>query len=259
MTSKSRLAGLVTMLMLFAMAPAVFAQVSITIIPDVDNGDINTNNNALAANPGSNGSGVLVVGSLVAASPLTTTVLRIAYPGPITSLPSGGTNCTIGGFTTLNVGNGNGGAFSCGFASGVPTADPIRILGASGVFASMNVQPLLNTTNQRIEIQLPGTSGVTNSSSGSFRLVGVRINANGLTGAQTVSASLNNTVNNYLTGSPSTGTVINSLNPGIGSLAIGLAPGNSTIGGVPINPGPGAATVFTNRNVARSIGSFILT
>ena len=73
MTLKSRLAGLVTILVLFAMAPGLYAQVQITIIPDVDNGDINTNNNALAAVPGTNGSGVLVVGSLIATSPLTTT------------------------------------------------------------------------------------------------------------------------------------------------------------------------------------------
>ena len=256
---RSRLVGLLAILLILAIAPGGFAQIQITIIPDVDNGDINTNNNALAASPGSNGSGVLVVGSLIASSPLTATVLRIAYPGPITALPSGATNCTIGGFTALNISNGSGGAFSCGFASGVPSNDPIRIVGQSGVFATMNAQPLLNTTNQRIEIQLPGTAGASNSSSGSFRLVGVRINANGLSGAQTVSASLNTTVNNYLLGSPSTGTVINSLNPGISSLTIGLAPGNSTVGGLPTNPGAGVATIFTNRNVARSIGAFILT
>jgi len=257
MTLKSRLAGLVTILMLFAMAPAVFAQVSITIIPDNQNSaDINTNNNALAASPGQVNSGVLVVGSLIATSPLSTTVLRISYPGAITSLPSGATNCTIGGFSTISTTAGSGGAFSCGFPNGVPSNDPIRIVGASGVFASMNLQPLLNTTSQRVEIQLP--SSASNSSSGSFRLVGVRLNANGLSGAQTVSASLNNTVNNYLIGSPSTGTVINSLNPGIGNFSIGLAPGNSTIGGVTGNPGAGAATVFTNRNVARSQGAFIL-
>lgn len=258
MTLKSRLAGLVTILMLFALAPSMFAQVQVTIIPDVDPGDINTSNNALAAAPGTNGSGVLVVGQLIAASNLSNTVLRIAYPGPITSLPSGATNCTIGGFTTLNVGNNNGGAFSCGVPAGVPSADPIRIVGQSGVFASMNAQPLLNTTNQRIEIQLPTTGGATNSSSGSFRLVGVRINANGLTGAQTVTASLNTTVNNYLLGSPSTGTVINTLSSGIASLAIGLAPGNTTIGGNSTNPAAGSATIFTNRQLARSIGSFIL-
>ena len=260
MTLKSRLAGLVTVLLVLVMAPTLFAQVSISIIPDTDPGDIQTNNNALAAVPGSNGSGVLVVGSLIATSPLSTTVLRISYPGPITSLPalSGGStaNCTIGGFSTLNIGNGGGGAFACGPSAGVPTADPIRIVGASGVFSTMNLQPLLNTTNQRVEIQLPASAS--NSSSGSFRLVGVRINANGLTGAQTVTASLNTQVNNYLTGTPSTGTIINTLNPGIASMTIGLAPGNTTIQ-TNTSFGAGTATIFTNRNVARSAGAFILT
>src|SRR5690242_8524443 len=178
MTLRSSSIGLLAILLILAIPPKVFSQIQITIIPDVDTGDINTNNNALAASPGANGSGVLVVGSLIASSPLTATVLRIAYPGPITALPSGATNCTIGGFAALNISNGSGGAFSCGFASGVPSNDPVRIAGQSGVFATMNVQPLLNTTNQRIEIQLPGTAGASNSSSGSFRLVGVRINAN---------------------------------------------------------------------------------
>lgn len=261
MTLKSRLIGLVTILMLFAtMAPSTFAQVQITIIPDVDNGDINTNNNALAAAPGVNGSGVLVVGSLIATSTLSTTVLRIAYPGPITAVPAlaGPANCTVGGFSALNIATGSGGAFQCGtITAGVPAADPIRIAGASGVFSGMNTQVLLNTTNQRLEVQLPASAS--NSSSGSFRVVGARFNANGLTGAQTVTASLNTQVNNYLLGSPSTGTVINSLNPGISSLAVGLAPGNSTIAGVSGNPPAGTATIFTNRNIARSIGAFILT
>jgi hypothetical protein len=261
MTLKSRLAGLVTILLIIAMAPTAFAQVQITIIPDVDNGDINTNNNALAAAPNVNGSGVLVVGSLIAASPLTSTVLRIAYPGPITALANGSPNCTIGGFTALNTSTGSGGAFTCNGGTGVPSNDAIRISGASGVFASVGTgTPLLNTTSQRIEILLPGTTSTNvNSSSGSFRLVGVRLNANGLTGAQTVSASLNTSVNNYLIGSPSTGTVINGLNPGIGAIAIGLAPGNATIGGVSTNPGAGTATIFTNGTVARGQGAFILT
>src|SRR5690242_4110760 len=102
MTLKSKLAGLVTVLLVLTMAPSLFAQVSISIIPDTDAGDIQTNNNALGAVPGSNGSGVLVVGSLIATSPLTQTVLRINYPGPITSTPAGSPNCTIGGFSTLN-------------------------------------------------------------------------------------------------------------------------------------------------------------
>jgi hypothetical protein len=266
MTLKSRLAGLVTILALFAMAPSVFAQVQITIIPDVDNGDINTNNNATGAVPGTSGSGVLVVGSLIATSPLTTTKLRIAYPGPITSAPpvTGPATTNPGGtIAALATANCTDGAifFTCGPSTGVPVADPIRISGSSGVFANVG-QALLNTTLQRIEIILPGTTGgATNSSSGSFRLVGVRINANGLSGAQTVTASLNNSVNNYLIGSPSTGTIINTLNPGLSasSPAIGLAPGNTTVGGVAGNPAAGPGTILTNGTVARTTGAFILT
>lgn len=262
MTLKSRMIGLATtiLVLLAITAPSSFAQVSLTIIPDVDNGDIGTSNNVLGAVPGANGSGVLVIGALLANSTLGTTTLRIAYPGPITALPSivGGstTNCTIGGFNALSTGGGSGGAFACGPAAGVPSNDAIRIVGNSGVFAGMNLQPLLNTTNQRVEIQLPANGA--NTSSGSFKLVGVRFNGNGLTGAQTVSASLNNSVNNYLIGSPSSGTVVNTLNAGISSMTVGLAPGNSTIGGVTTNPGAGTATIFTNRNIARSIGAFIL-
>lgn len=261
MTLKSRLAGLVAVLLILAVAPSAFAQVSITIIPDIDSGDVNTSNNAMGATPGVNGSGVLIVGSLIAQSPLTSTVLRIAYPGPITSLSSGAVNCTIGGYKALNTNSGSGGAFACNNGIGVPTNDPIRIVGASGVFAMVGTAtPLVNTTSQRVEILLPDiTAGGGNNSSGSFRLVGVRINANGLTGAQTVSGSLNTSVNNYLLGSPSSGTIINSLNAGISALAIGLAPGNSTIGGVSTNPAAGTATIFTNGNVARSIGAFTLT
>src|SRR5262249_48778257 len=122
MTLKSRLAGLATMLMLFAMAPAVFAQVQITIIPDNQNSaEISTNNNALAASPGAQNSGVLVVGSLVASSSLTTTVLRISYPGPITSTPSAlgiAAQCTIGGFAPLNLTAATGAAFGDGGAVG---------------------------------------------------------------------------------------------------------------------------------------------
>lgn len=260
MTLKSRLIGLVTIMVLIAaMAPSTFAQVQITIIPDVDNGDINTNNNALAAAPGVNGSGVLVVGSLIATSTLSNTVLRIAYPGPITSIPTtvnGFGNCTVGGFTDLSTSGGSGGEFQCGPTTGVPSNDPIRIAGASGVFSTMSTQVLLNTTNQRIEVQLP--SSASNSSSGSFRIVGVRINANGLSGAQTVTASLNTSVNNYLLGSPSTGTVINTLNAGIASMTVGLAPGNTSIQ-TNTSFGAGTATIFTNRNLARSAGAFILT
>src|SRR5207247_2672008 len=90
----------VTILVLFAMAPSSFAQVQIQIFPDVSSSEVQTNRNAQTARPGTNGAGLLISGSLLGASPLTATTLRIGYPGPITSQPAidpgDGFNCTDG-------------------------------------------------------------------------------------------------------------------------------------------------------------------
>ena len=269
MTLKSRWIGLVTILLLFAMAPSSFAQVQIQIFPDVSSQEVQTNRNAQTARPGTNGAGLLVSGSLLGASPLTATTLRIAYPGPITSQPAAasnddGVNCIDGSLTPST--------FVCpsSGAAGIPTGDPMRIEGATGVFASVG-RLRLNTVSSRIEMTLPNSAGgltggstATNSSSGVFRIVGVRIDANGKSGAQTFSASLNNSANNYLL-STTSGTVINNIGPGLaGAPAIGLAPGGTAITGcspVPSggNPPAGTATIFTNRNVPRTCGAFTLT
>ncbi len=269
MTLKSRWIGLVTILLLFAMAPSSFAQVQIQIFPDVSSQEVQTNRNAQTARPGTNGAGLLVSGSLLGASPLTATTLRIAYPGPITSQPAAasnddGVNCTDASLTPST--------FVCpsSGAAGIPTGDPMRIEGATGVFASVG-RLRLNTVSSRIEMTLPNSAGgltggstATNSSSGVFRIVGVRIDANGKSGAQTFSASLNNSANNYLL-STTSGTVINNIGPGLaGAPAIGLAPGGTAITGcspVPSggNPPAGTATIFTNRNVPRTCGAFTLT
>ena len=68
MTLKSRWIGLVTILVLFAMAPSSFAQVQIQIFPDVSSQEVQTNRNAQTARPGTNGAGLLVSGSLLGAS-----------------------------------------------------------------------------------------------------------------------------------------------------------------------------------------------
>jgi hypothetical protein len=126
------------------------------------------------------------------------------------------------------------------------------------VFAGVS-QVLLNTASNRLEIPLPAVTG--NSQSGSFTVSGTRIDVNGLTGAQTVTASVNDSTGGYLIGSPNSGTLISSLGPGIAAsgLTVGLAPGNTTIGGVTSNPGPGTATIFTSGSISRSLGSFIIT
>src|SRR5262245_19555897 len=167
MTFKSKMMlGVLTMFVFFALASNSFAQVSLSLIPDPSSGEIQTNSNAQTASPCTSGAGVLVSGALIANSPLTATTLRITYPSPITSSPSG--------FFTSTAGPGIGCA--------IPPTDPIRVEGATGVFSTVSVV-VLNTTQSRVEIQLPASAG--NSSSGSFRLVGVRIDANGKSGAQT--------------------------------------------------------------------------
>jgi len=223
MTFKSKMMAVLTMLVFFAMASSSFAQVSLTLIPDPSAGEIQTNNNAQTASPGVSGAGILVSGSLIANSPLTTTSLRITYPSPITSAPAG----FIGG--------------------AVPTGDAIRIEGATGVFAGIGT-PVLNTTNSRIQIELPGVPGG-NNQSGSFRLVGVRIDANGKTGAQTVSASLDSSANNYILTTTSA-TIINSIGPGIGSMTVGARAGGTN---------NATATIFTNRSIPDTAASIILT
>ena len=228
MTFKSKMmVGVLTMLVFFAMASSSFAQVSISLIPDPSPGEVQTNNNAQTASPGISGAGILVSGSLIANSPLTTTTLRITYPSPITSSPS-----------------------TFALAASIPTTDPIRIEGATGVFASVS-NPVLNTSNSRIEIQLtafPGLSGG-NTQSGSFRLVGVRIDANGKSGAQTATASLDSSANNYILTTTSV-TVINAISNGIGTVAIGARAGNTN---------NGTATIFTNRTIPDNLASLIIT
>jgi hypothetical protein len=221
--------GLLTMLVFFVMASSAFAQVNISLIPDPSAGEIQTNNNAQTASPGTSGAGILVSGALIATSPLTTTTLRITYPSPITSSPAG----------FFSSGAGVGGA--------IPSQDPIRIEGATGVFATVGV-PVLNTSNSRIEIALPAFPGG-NSLSGSFRLVGVRIDANGKSGAQTASVSLDSSANNYILTTTSV-TVINAIGNGIGSMALGSRGGATN---------QGTATIFTNRSIPDSLASILIT
>jgi len=237
--------ALMAILVVLALAPSSFAQISITLTPNPSPGEIQTNHNAQTAipNDGSGtgtGAGILVTGALLANSPLTTTVLRLAYPSTITSSPSAGTgasNCTDGA-----------NYFTC-LPSGVDAADPIRIEGQTGVFAAVT-QAVLNTASKRVEITLPGfPSGNTNS--GSFRVVGVRQDMNGATAPVNVTASLSNPASNYLL-STTSATVVNASGPGIGTMVIGARSGSPSASNV------GTATIFTNRTVTRSFATLLI-
>jgi len=215
--------GLVAVLVVLAMAPGLQAQVSITVTPNVSAGEIQTNRGAQTATTGSSGAGVLITGQLIASSPLTTTTLRLAYPSPITSSTAATTN--------------------------IPSVDPIRIEGATGVFAAVGL-PTVNTVASRVEVVLPGFgSSNPNTQSGSFRVVGVRLDANGKVAPVNVTPSLNDNTANYLLVTTSA-TVINALSPGIASMQVGSRSGS---------PNLGTATIFTNRTVPDDKASFTIT
>jgi hypothetical protein len=101
-----------------------------------------------------------------------------------------------------------------------------------------------------VTIQLPGTSGAANTLSGSFRLVGVRIDTTGLTAPVNIAINLSNTANNYIL-STTSGAVITALGDGIASMAIGGRTSSST--------NTGTATIFTNRNIIDGLASFVVT
>jgi hypothetical protein len=232
--------GLVMALMLVVTSQGAFAQISISLTANPPSpGEIQTNRNAMTAQPEVSGGGILVTASLIAASPLTQTQLRIAFPGPITSAPA------ICRFTDVA-----GDEIACPDPN-IPIDDEIRIEGATGVFGGGSVtQPILNTVNSRIEIWLPGTGAFSNTASGSFRIIGVRIDANGKTGAQAATASLSDAAANYLLTTSSV-TVISDIANGIGNLAIGARPGSE--------PSLGTASIFTNRTSPDQRASFVLT
>jgi len=221
-------------LLLVATAATSFAQINVSLTPDPNGGEIQTNRHAGTASADTNGAGVLVSGQIIANSVLTATTLRITYPGPFTS-------------SSGSYGSGTGNAIVT--TATFPATDPIRIEGASGVFANMtNSDVRVNTGESRIEIALPASTN--NTQSGSFRIVGVRIDANGKTGAQTVTAALSSSANNYLLTTPGPLTVINNLGPGINAPAVGSAGGHDSLA---------SATIYTNRTVPDSTGSFIIT
>ncbi len=210
-------------MLVLAMAPTSDAQVNITLFPNGSANEILSNRNAQTADILSSAAGIVVSGSLLADSPLTTTSLTLDYPGNITSSDAG--------------------------LLAIPTADPIRIAGAPGVFANVAISTI-NFTSGTIEISLPRPAGnFDNTSSGSFRVVGVRIDATGLTAPVAVTASLGSTANNYLL-STSSATVITNLVSGIASMAIGAESGGIS---------SGTATIFTNNVIGDGGATMLIT
>jgi hypothetical protein len=265
MTLKSRLLGLVTILVLLMTAPSTFAQVTLTVTDDTSSAstEIATSRNAQTAIPGDANAGVGVSGSFLGAGSVDSAILRLAYPGTITSgsglvstsastLGTSGlcnTGLVVIGTVPTSTGT-NYGEVACPVAA-VPTGDPIRIVGQAGLFTAVS-NPVVNTSLKRIEIVLPSSSAP--GGSGFFKLVGVRIDANGLTGAQSLTASLNDVAKGYNL-STSTVQIINGFTDGIGAYTTGTVSsrtsGNGSVAG--------AGTIFTNGTVPKASFTTLLT
>lgn len=239
--------GLVAMMVVLALAPSSFAQVNLQVFPQTSPQEIQTGRAVQTGDPTSTGSGLLISGAIVASSPLTTTTLVIDYPGILTS--SGPCQNRAADGTPIGAPPGT--------CPSIPAADPLRIEGATGLFAGATISSI-NYGTGVVEITLGGTRGLGGAGvdipatlSGSFRLVGARLDVNGLTAPVTATFSLSSTANNYIL-STTSGTVINAVGAGMTAPVIGTR--TSTTASV----GQGI-TVFTNRNLGGAGVSFTIT
>jgi len=226
MKSSKWILGLMVAVLVLALAPSSFAQVNIQIFNTPSPQEIATARNAQTSDPASVGNGILVSGALIATSPLTATSLIFTFPATVTS-SNAGASCVLADGTVLT----NPG---CSVSASVPAADPIRIDGATGLFANVTIATV-NFTAGTVNITLPASAS--NSSSGTFRLVGTRIDVNGKTAPLNATANLSSSSNNYIL-QTTTVPIITALGPGIGSMTVGT---NGT------NTNGGTALLFTNQ------------
>lgn len=229
MKSSKWILGLMVAVLVLALAPSSFAQINIQIFNTASPSEIQTARNAQTSDPASVGNGILVSGAIIANSPLTATSMTFTFPATITSAASTQTCLNPDGST---VGSSSNPCVIGGTA--VPTGDPIAISGATGLFANVSIASV-NFSNGTVQLTLPGAGN--NTSSGTFRLVGVRLDVNGKTAPLNASVSLGSSSNNYIL-QTTTVPVISALGAGIGSVAVG-ANGSNANGGT--------ALLFTNQ------------
>jgi hypothetical protein len=201
--------GFLAVALVLAFAPSSYAQIQLQIFNTASPGEIATSRHANTSDPTSLGSGILVSGQLVANSPLSSTLLTFTFPAPITSDPT------------------------------VPSADPIRIEGDTGVFQGVEIVEM-DAEDGTIMIELPHfPPSSPNTNSGSFRLVGVRFDANGKTAPLTASVALSSSANNYIAPATPNFAIVSALGAGINS--------NMAVGNVDDQDNLGTALVFTNQ------------
>jgi hypothetical protein len=229
MKSSKWILGLMVAVLVLALAPSSFAQVNIQIFNTPSPQEVATARNANTSDPASPGNGILVSGAIIATSPLTGTTLILTFPGVVSSSPDSACLCdaVTGAFLAGNPAGAGG-------ASVTPTGDPMRITGATGLFATATIATV-NFSAGTITINLPGSAS--NTISGTFRLVGARLDVNGKTAPLNATATLGSSSNNYIL-QTSTVPLINALGAGIASAGIGS---NGT------NVNTGTALIFTNQ------------
>jgi hypothetical protein len=230
MKSSKWMIGLVAVVLMLTLAPSSFAQIQIQLFNTPSPREVDTARNAVTADPFSPGAGLLVSGALIANSSLTTTSLTLTFPASITAgiavPPSGGA-----------------------WAAGVPSVlEAIRIEGAIGLFATATISTV-NFSAGTLTLTLPGFPPPQgNSESGSFRIVGVRLDLASRTAPLALtSAVLSSNANNYIapTSMPS---LITSFGAGISGVAIG------TGGTFSLFTSPGSAIIDTTAGIVISEG-----
>jgi len=221
--------GLLAMTLILAFASASFAQINLQIFSSASPNEPANKRTTQTADPTSSGAGVTVSGGVIANAELTTTTITLSFGAPITSA------CTAAG------------VFASGTACAqgpIPAGDPLRVVAATGLFANVSIVTVKYSAGT-IDILLPeckdnGAEASVNGSgncksstpSGSFRIIGTRLDVNGKTAPMTVTANLSNNGNNYILTTNSGNT--------IGALSAPIAP---------LSGATTTATVFTNGTV----------
>jgi len=229
--------GLLAMTLILAFASASFAQINVQIFSSASPNEPMNKRTAQTADPTSSGAGVTVSGGVIANAELTTTTMTLTFGATITAAcgPALNASCPTSA------------------QAPIPGLDPIRIVASTGLFAGVSILSVRYSAGA-IDIVLPecksgvpggpagqpdvnasATAGVAcsvSTPSGSFRLIGVRVDVNGKSAPMTVVASLNNSGNNYILTTNSGNT--------IGALTSPIAP---------VSAATTTATVFTNGTV----------
>jgi len=241
MKSKS-LFGLVALLVVLAAAQSSFAQVTVALSSSSPSqNEVFTARDAQAFDPTSAGAGLTVSGVVQASQFVSTTSLIIDYPGAAFTASG---NCAYrtdsGAFPAGNLMTITTDTSKCPLT---PAGDPLRIEGVTGIFAGVTISSI-NFSNGQVELTLPGGYIPTTPGSGTFRLLGARVDATGMTAPASVTATLSNSANGYQLGT-NTQPVILALTAGMTAPAIGTRSSSTASSG-------NGVVIFTNRTVPTS-------